>query len=823
MDFGHEKSGRFGIVEVKTDKLLFFVIVVFCGLVSVQNPASGDTPAWPLFAPIPFEYKVIDDACFGHRQVGDIDGDGFNDIVAINETESHGVVLKKQIPDKLVWYEYPRWEKHTICEIAALSDYPGYSACDMEIADIDGDGDLDVIGRLAAAGGEEGMNCWFENPRPQRKPGKAAWKRHDIGKTEYVKEIETADFDRDGRLDVVTRTMKMLYVWLQKNADTWHKITIPAPGKEGTTVGDIDRDGDPDIMLAGYWVETPEDALNGIWKEHNIDRKWYTQKWHGKGNWRDNCSKVLLEDMNGDGCLDLIICSTEMYGYPISWYQAPADPRQDTWAEHIIGQMDWCHNLAVADMDNDGDIDVVGAEMPRYSALSPVIVFVNNGDSLTWKPQVIANTGNYSLQIGDIGNDGDIDIIGLRRYNLPPIELWENKTSDNKLALDKWTYIEVDNKRGKWGDFDEPKWMKYFGLAMADLNHDGYKDIASGRYVYHNPGRDMTAPWVRVDLGFNVDAMVVVDVDNDEFGDVIGQALPDVYWLEAQDRAGNSWKAVKIGELPKTDHVNTQDYGLAQIIAGGKPEVLMGARDGIYCFEIPAQPALGNWPCVRIIEDGGGYSTADIDGDGQIDIAGSFGDGGTKVAWWKNPGDKSGNWKRYEVGTTKFLADRRVLADINGDGRLDIVVTEERYPGPDPDASLYWFQQPAEPTSGNWIRHTVVTQYSLNNLDVADIDKDGDIDIIVCEHKGPKEKLQVWENNGKGKFTAHTIDRGRESHLGAQLADMDGDGDLDIVSIAWDDYRFVHLWRNDAQARAAGEQGWAEAWGDYQFMRDLRK
>jgi hypothetical protein len=46
-------------------------------------------------------------------------------------------------------------------------------------------------------------------------------------------------------------------------------------------------------------------------------------------------------------------------------------------------------------------------------------------------------------------------------------------------------------------------------------------------------------------------------------------------------------------------------------------------------------------------------------------------------------------WAIHKIGSMAFWADRCAVADINGDGRLDVVVTEERYPGPDPDGSIY--------------------------------------------------------------------------------------------------------------------------------------
>lgn len=369
-----------------------------------------------------------------------------------------------------------------------------------------------------------------------------------------------------------------------------------------------------------------------------------------------------------------------------------------------------------------------------------------------------------------------------------------------KGPVTEWSYVLLDDQKGKWGDEAEPAWLRYFGLDVGDIDGDDDLDVVSGRYVYHNPGGDMAGAWERTALPRNVDGILVMDVDGDPFADVIAQALPDLYWFEASDPEGRTWSGRVIGSVPATSHVNSQGFERGQILAGGPEEFAIAGDGNIYSFQIPDDPDTTPWKRTLVAANTSdeGIGLGDIDNDGDLDIAaGRRAEGASEplvMVVYLNPGDGSERWPSQEIGNSNHPIDRVEIADLNGDGRADVVVAEERYPGLAPDANLFWFEQPA---SGEWARRRVVTQYSMNNLDVADMDEDGDIDLITAEHKGPRLELQLWENDGSGQFTKQVLDVGKENHLGTQLADLDGDGDLDLVGAGWDEFSFMHLWRND--------------------------
>ncbi|RED92024.1 FG-GAP repeat domain-containing protein [Marinoscillum furvescens] len=364
------------------------------------------------------------------------------------------------------------------------------------------------------------------------------------------------------------------------------------------------------------------------------------------------------------------------------------------------------------------------------------------------------------------------------------------------------THITIDSTRQKWGDWEQPEWLRYFGADHGDINGDGLPDIAAGRYVYLNPGGTLEAPWQRVVLDDNVDVIFVTDIDGDPFADLIAQHLPEIYWYEALDESGTMFRRTLIGEVPATSHVNSQGFKKASIFGGNKPELLIAGNGDVYALQIPDDPKKP-WPVLKVAANTSdeGIGIGDVNGDNSPDIVTGRRRAGEEepkvLVWFRNAG-KQPEWDAQEIGSTEHPIDRVEVADLDGDGDQDVVITEERYPGLEPDAHLIWFENPGQ-GKGQWPSHIITTAYSLNNLDIADLDGDGDADLVTSEHKGVELELMWWLNDGQGTFTKKVMGTGHENHLGTQLADLDLDGDLDVYGAAWDAYQNMHVWRNDSK------------------------
>lgn len=348
---------------------------------------------------LPFRHVLVEPHNIGAdcKAIGDLSGDGFPDVVVADDT---GIGLQ--------WYEYPKWTKHVIETRSVFTT-------DMQVADVDRDSDIDIVVPDIKAN----VMLWYPNPRV----GGGNWKPVTIG-SPYGHDVEVGDVNHDGKLDVVARTGDTT-LFIQRTPTSWAKQTLPTGGRGGTDLGDADRDGDLDIAENGYWLECPRDPVRDSWTRHDV-----------APGWPEDVG-VRWADLNGDHRLDLILAPAESAG-KLVWYEAPRDPRGAGWTEHLTEDgVSHIHTFPVADMDGDGDLDLVTAEMEQ-SPRKRVTVHLNEGKGLRWRRQVLSTRGAHNVRVGDIGRDGDLDVVGanfgLTPESYSPVELWESLLRNPRRA-----------------------------------------------------------------------------------------------------------------------------------------------------------------------------------------------------------------------------------------------------------------------------------------------------------------------------------------------------------------------------------------------------
>ena len=367
------------------------------------------------------------------------------------------------------------------------------------VLDFDGDGDLDI-----AAG-----RNWYEAPN---------WTKHanfrDGAETNGPETDDNSEFamdvNFDGKMDIVSSGWMFLKgaFWYEnpgKKDVVWKSTRIHhAINMEGVIHGDIDGDGDDDI-LCNHWALVKGQGMT--WLEHINKAPWFVEHVVGtEGDIHGNG----LGDINGDGRVDIVT--------PVGWYEQPKRATDTPWTFHADYEFASAkgkggpasHPILVYDVDGDGRNDIIIGASHNYG-LAWLRQKVDGSGKRTFTTHWVETDFSqfHTLAMGDLNGDGKPDLVTGKRLfahhghdigAFEPLYTFWYDLKGGQFERHILSYNHLPYYPEEGGINPPPNYVVSAGMKLniADLNKDGRNDIViagkGGLYVFYNQGNPPTPP-----------------------------------------------------------------------------------------------------------------------------------------------------------------------------------------------------------------------------------------------------------------------------------------------------------------------------------------
>ncbi len=650
----------------------------------------------------------------------DLDGDGDLDLVSANHGSNNLVI----------WTQGSGGTFSTVVPAVGGLTSPS----DVVGAELNGDGRMDLV---VANTGANRVAIYFRTilgaypGAPSISLGNAT--------TGGPVSVAVADLNHDGLLDVVSAnaTTNNVTIWYATAPGAYAPAPSVVLGGSGLTqgpssvaIGDLDGDGKLDVACANLagnslsvFLQQPAGGFLGT--------PTFTLATSG---YPIAPSHVEISDVNGDGWRDLV--ASDGGNDLTAWIWQPANGR---FAPQPIvlgsgGSLSSPTSVVAADFDGDGNVDLAatnggGNDVAVFQQIGGASYDLSAADVVLGSP--LATPGLAGIAVADLDGDGDLDIVSANpgSNNLAIFE----QLSPSVFASDPAVVL------GSSSDTNGPR-----AVVAVDLNGDGLIDIASANAV-----GGTVAVFLQAQDGFHPDADFVLGAG------LIGAPVS----IAAGDFDGDG----------RMDLVTANSSG-----------------NSLALFLQPA----GGFASVTPVILGSGATTknpsqilaVDVDRDGDVDLV-CVNTAGNNVAVFLNPGNGAfPATPSFVLGGVASTPSPRAVAvgDLDGDGDPDIAVAVGG------NSTIAVFLQGA-PGSFPVAPSFTISSASLATPDtiaIADVDRDGDLD-IVTGNSGSKN-LTVFRQGLPGTFSTPPIVVGGAGWTDAPrtlvLCDLDGDGDLDLVS-----------------------------------------
>ncbi len=724
----------------------------------------------------------LEEGC-GSCAVGDADGDGC-------------IEMFVGTPECIMWYRPGSADRGVV-----LNGWQTHVG--LALADITGDGRLDLACHLREVSGDGSVIAWLEMTD---RGLDAEWIPHviDPAPTGGGHDVIFADVDGDGELELLVNAcycpVPGVFIY-KRTADPrqpWQKHCVQEGSiEEGVAVGDFLGDGRIGIA-SGVRLYMPPNGgpYAGPWTPMVVAPA------H-----REMC-RVRAVDITGNGRPDLVIDDSEYLEGDISWFEnrmveEPARP----WVEHHLEHGIYYGHSLWANRDDAGRVRIMVAEMAGggwnapYDYDARIIHYETTDNGANWDRSLLyRGAGTHEATMFDADGDGELEVVG-KEWRISKVHWYDRVDTPSPIA--RYEHSFIDHDKAEVGT----------DIVLADIDGDGLDDIVCASWWYKNP------TWEKFAIPGIAQVINAYDVDGDGRQELIavrrngdatgyGGLTSELVWLKPVDPSAGKWEehpiGTGIGDWPHGSCVAPVLPGgrLALVTAYHSAHASTGQDPPHYpeIWEVPDDPTRP-WPVRPLAKVlyGEEILAHDFTGDGTLDLL--------LGGWWlENGGDGTFELHRI-VDDPDFYPARCAIMDVNGNGLPDVVLGQEAMDYPTktvPWSLLAWFENPGRGVDAPWAMHVIDTVRCAHSIGIGDLDGDGELEIVAGEHYPfypyrSRCKLFVYKKADPAGITwkRWTLDDRFEHHDGTKVVEL-APGRLGIVSHAWQEANFVHLWQPGA-------------------------
>jgi hypothetical protein len=692
-------------------------------------------------------------------------------------------------------------------------------------ADIDGDGDIDII----SASYNDDMIAWYESDGGTP-PG---FTQHVITTdADGVTFVYAVDIDNDGDVDILAAAPYAdeiaLYQNIGGNPPGFFKTVLSASANHAISVfaADVDGDGDIDPLSASYadntiaWYENPEienlvlnpDGGSGTYIKHDVTTN------------ANRAYSVHAGDMDGDGDTDILSASAG--DGEIAWHMAELDEElhEILFTEYPVAlDLAGARAVRAADIDSDGDLDAVAAasgdnmlawyesDIDTDDSGNPDLDSDGEPDDsdgpLAFTENVITTTaeGVNSIHVVDIDSDGHLDILASSGES-NTIAWYRNDGDPNPTFAEHLISDQAESADS---------------VFAADIDGDGNIDALSASSVPGPISRNDKIAWYENDGSAPPDwteqvvsetsegsnALFAGDIDTDaDFELISATTSGKIVWYDVEidhDSSGGYDPPVFTRHLIADDVPGASSVFAQDLDGDGDQDVVAASADRdriLWYANSDASP--GTFEAGRVITNNAisveSVFIADVDADGDPDLL-SASSGDDKIAWYESDGGNPPSFTERAISSSdpelspySTAGAKSVFAtDLDGDEYIDILSASSG------DDKIAWFEWASDLPDDGWLETIIASDdpgeaiyraRGASSVAAADIDGDGDEDVLAASSH---DNIIAWYEqrpDAVPMFQQHVISSSADLAVFVTAADIDGDidtdDDLDVLSAA---------------------------------------